>query len=143
MNPKGSRYRSISVEDALKKLRDISTMIARRGGLRSQEDRRVREAFKALGELNKPGNPSSEPRDVYQVFLQKVQSVAGLQMVVLCAVGLGRSVVKHSMKAKVRIDLPFELQAQQSTLESTPLEHIVGAHVTDCNIMKRPISAQS
>lgn len=64
----------------------------------------------------------------YQQFLRKVFKNAGPQIVVLCAVGLGRTAVK-AMKDRVRVDLPFELKDQATSLESAIIQSIVDKHM--------------
>ena len=110
------KSRSLVVPAAIAKLRDTAQVITRRGGLRKSELKRVPEAFAAL--------TSTSVDDVYEGFLRKVYDVAGPQMVVLCAVGLGRTAIK-GMKDRVRVDLPFEIKNEAAPWENAFLQSIV------------------
>jgi protein tyrosine phosphatase len=125
---KQPRSKSLSIADAIAKLCDAAQVISRRGGLKPSELKRVREAAAAITESNNVTTSDTEEGDAYQQFLRKVFKNAGPQMVVLCAAGLGRTAVK-GMKDRVRVDLPFELKDQATSLESTIIRSIVDKHM--------------
>ena len=108
--------RSLAIPAAIAKLRDTAQVITRRGGLKKAQLKRVPEAFAGL--------TSSSVDNVYEGFLRKVYDVAGPQMVVLCAVGLGRTAIK-GMKDRVRVDLPFEIKIERASWENVFLQSIV------------------
>jgi hypothetical protein len=125
---KQPRSKSLSITDALAKLCDTAQIISRRGGLKPSELKRVQEAAAAITGSNNVTTSDTEEGDAYQQVLCKIYKNAGPQMVVLCAVGLGRTAVK-GMKDRVRVDLPFELKDHAASLESTIIQSIVDKHM--------------
>jgi hypothetical protein len=58
------------------------------------ELKRVLEAFRITAKSSDVANLGAVEKNVYEEFLRKVSNNAGLQMVILCAIGLGRIVIK-------------------------------------------------
>jgi hypothetical protein len=119
-----SRQTLRSTADAIAKLRQASQTINRREGLQPSESKRVREALRITVQSGDVANSDAAEGDVYELFLRKVSNHAGPQMVVLCAVGLGRTVVK-ALKDRIRVDLPFAIKDQAATLESEVIQDLV------------------
>lgn len=111
--------RSLSADKALDRLRDAGQVISRRGGLKEVQLKRVREAASAV---------AGKATDTYEEFLRKVNDIAGPQMALLSALGLGRTLVK-GMRDRTRLDLPYEIKNQASTLESDTLRILVENHM--------------
>ena len=109
------------------RLRQSAQIINRREGVQPSELKRVREALLITAEPNAVANSNAVHGIVYEKFLCKVSQVAGPQMVVICAIGLGRAVVKV-LKDRIRVDLPFELKEQAATLASEVIQGIVDKH---------------
>lgn len=131
-----SRKTLHSIQDAMTRLRQSAQAINRREGVQPSELKRVREALRITAESSDVANSGAAERDVYEEFLRKVSNNAGPQMVVLCAVGLGRTVVKV-LKDQIRVDLPFEIKDQAATLESEVIQAIVEKHVPEGNTSRR------
>ena len=110
------RSRSVSLNAAIVKLKDTAQVATRRGDLTKVEKKRVIELAATLKDPCSSG--------VYENFLRQVLGVAGPQMAVICAVGLGRTAIK-GMKDRVRVDLPFEIREQVSSLETPAFKRVV------------------
>lgn len=63
-------------------------------------------------------------RHSYQRFLKKIQEATSVRMVVLCAVGLGKSRVA-SMRDGVRLSLPLQIKDHEAALDCEVLQSIV------------------
>lgn len=131
MERRQSRYNSLSITDAIARVRDVTRTIKRREGVKPHERKRIQEALTLLRESAQSVDSTSEKGSAYRAFLHKVRKVAGLQMVILCAVGIGRSAVS-TMRDKVRVDLPFELKDQCSNLEFGIIQRIAEDSTAKC-----------
>jgi hypothetical protein len=111
-----SRHKPLTVQDALAKLRDSSAVIDRRGGYSKEEGRRAAETETILAQGQPaPGSKGEKNRTKYWTFLQKVDKLSGRPMVHLSAAALGLSAVAN-MRERVRLDLPYEIDAIKKTL---------------------------
>lgn len=120
-----TRYASLSLEEALEKLREASETIESRGGVRPHEGRRVEEALQLItASPLRSGSKAAERRQCYQQFLMNVEKLCGIEMVTLCAVGLGKSAVA-SMKDSVRLRLPSRIKPQTDSLGRSLLRKLV------------------
>ncbi|KAK6384334.1 hypothetical protein LTS17_001897 [Exophiala oligosperma] len=114
-----NRERSVSTDRAIDRLRDAGLVISRRGGVKDVQLKRVREAASAV---------AGETSGTYEEFLRKVNDIAGPQMTLLSALGLGRTLVK-GMKDRTRLDLPYEIKNHASTLGSDTLRTLAEYHI--------------
>ncbi|KAL4923409.1 uncharacterized protein BDV17DRAFT_244390 [Aspergillus undulatus] len=111
-----SRHKPLTVQPALAKLRDSSVVIDRRGDFNKEERKRAVEAEIVLERGQPaPGSRGEKNRTKYWKFLQKVNELSGRAMVLLSAVALGLSAIGN-MRERVRIDLPYEINALKETL---------------------------
>jgi hypothetical protein len=111
-----SRHKPLTVQDALAKLRDSSAVIDRRGGYGKEEGRRAAETETILAQGQPaPGSKGEKNRTKYWKFLQNVDKLSGRPMVYLSAAALGLSAVAN-MRERVRLDLPYEIDAIKKTL---------------------------
>ena len=130
-----SRHKPLLVEQALHKLRDTSIVILRREVLKPPEEKRVTEALTLLETgPPPPGSTGAKRREIYLEFLQRVRKVAGTNMVVLCAVGLGPSVVSN-LKDRFRLDLPYAINDEKRTLDSLILQSLTDKYSSDCQFV--------
>jgi len=127
---KKSRSRPLSVEGATTKLLETSNTIQCREGVRLTECKRIREAFQLLGESGRPADKKTTRRGHFRNFLTRVKKVAGLEMVVLCTVGLGQSTVGN-MKDRLRLDLPLAIKNRDRVLTCSVLRDLVEEYSTD------------
>lgn len=128
ITPQGkTRYASLSLEEALGKLRRASVIIKSCEGVKQHEGKRIREAL-SLVNMPPACAPSvlktSERQDSYQQFLRKVENLCGLEIVTLCAVALGKSAVA-SMRDHVRLCLPSNIKIEEDTLKCSILPKLI------------------
>lgn len=103
----------LSTQGALDRLSHASRAIQRRNGVKDKEAKRIRDAV-ALLQRGCPVDSRGENRQkIYLEFLRKVLELSGRSMVVLCAVGLGLSVIAIA-KDSVRLNLPYEIKDNTS-----------------------------
>jgi hypothetical protein len=120
-----ARYASLTVEEALEKLREASETIESRGGVKPHEGRRVEEASQLITTSPlRSGSKTAERQQCYQQFLINVEKLCGIEMVILCAVGLGKSAVA-AMKDRVRLRLPSRIKPQTDSLGHSILRKLV------------------
>ncbi|KIW51163.1 hypothetical protein PV05_09911 [Exophiala xenobiotica] len=119
-----SRSSSISIIEAMQKLRDAAKAIELREGVKPHEERRVKEALILLANDTAPQALGARAQSTYLDFLKKVQKVASLSMVVLCVIGLGKSRIGF-LREKVRLDLPYEILESIASLDSECLRRLV------------------
>ena len=116
------------VRTAMKRLRASLTRIRRCGGINKGQKQIVQDACSLLGLSSRV---VSHGDDAYKELLKKVQDVAGLEMVVLCAVGLGKSPMTKSpttMRILVQ-DLPLELGHKRNAWNCFELQRLVREHL--------------
>ena len=114
--------------EIVEKLIDISEVIENRMGLKPVEEKRVNEAFAMLANGPPPAQSTgAKQRIVYVDFLQRVQKLMGLPMVVLCAAGLGSSSVA-ALRDRVRVDLPVMMKEKAATFRYSVLRTVAAAH---------------
>jgi len=134
------RATSTDLGQAIKKLTAASGILRRREAVKPHESKRINEAFKLLSESELPAPPAShkaERQEHYRKFLQKVRKTSGDQMVTLCAVGLGQSVI-CGMRELVRLHLPERIQEKKADLECDALKNITDVHLVKGLILFLP-----
>lgn len=122
-----ARYASLSLEEALGKLREASEIIESREGVKQHEGKRIQEALRLVKMLPAPipsASKTAERKESYQQFLRKVENLCGLEMVTLCAVALGKSAIA-SMKDHVRLRLPSKIKIEEDTLKCSTLPKLI------------------
>jgi len=83
------QFQSLSIDEALAKIRTAVETINLRGGVKPYERRRVKEAFTILSQIAKsPSIKTGERRESYRKFLQQIRNGCRPQLVVVSAVGL-------------------------------------------------------
>lgn len=126
-----SRTKSLTFDAAMQKLSDTAKAVSQREGVKPHQQRRAEEALTLLanGTAFKPMGVKSE--STYLSFLQKVHKVAGLSMVVLCAIALGKSAIGF-LRESIRLDLPFEIQKKLATLDNEFLQRLAEGYPEKC-----------
>ncbi|RHZ48209.1 hypothetical protein CDV55_100410 [Aspergillus turcosus] len=128
----------LSIQSALERLSQASRAIQRRNGVQNKEAKRIRDAV-ALLRRGCPVDSRGESRQkIYLEFLRKVLELSGRPMVVLCAVGLGLSVIAIA-KDSVRLDLPYEIK-DNSSLDNAVLRRLANQYF---NTGMGPVSAHT
>ena len=111
-------------DDALEKLQRLSSLIDLRGRLKTDEARKVSEAFTLL-------SAQSEQSDSFQEFLIKVRNLSGPKqgnaLVVLCVVAFGKYAIR-STKETIRLGLPRTIANMKDKFSTTVLEKIGEKH---------------
>ena len=116
---------SAHVQAVIDALRKASVNIKRHDGVRTREKQQVQEAFELVSAPSESASSKQMRRKhSYQRFLKKVQEMTSLRMVVLCAVGLGKSRVA-SMRDGVRLSLPLQIRGHEASLDCEVLQSIV------------------
>jgi hypothetical protein len=119
-----ARYASLSPEEALGKLREAYETIESRGGVKPHEGRRIEEALQLITSSPRSCSKAAERQQRYQKLLIQVKEMCGLEMVTLCAVGLGKSAVA-AMKDRVRLRLPSRIKLETETFKRSILRKLV------------------
>jgi hypothetical protein len=118
------RYPGLHEDDALEKLQRFSSLIDLRGRLKSDEARKVSEAFTLL-------SAQPEQSDKLQEFLIKVRKLSGPKqgnaLVVLCVVAFGKYAIR-STKEEIRLSLPQTIANMKEKFSTTVLEKIGEEH---------------
>ena len=69
--PQRTQYQSLSIDEAMTKIRTVVETIILRGDVKPHERKRIEEAFTMLTQLSKsPSVKTSERRESYRHFLQ-------------------------------------------------------------------------
>ena len=113
---------SLTVGDAVIKLEKASELLQARGNARLQEEKRIQEAVTLLADATND-NRTQIPRtrkDLFSLFLSKVEEECGPQMAILCIIGLGSTAVA-SMKEENRLRLPKAIKNKQASLHCAVL----------------------
>ena len=126
-----SRSKSLSLDAVMNKLRDTAIAINRRGRAKPHEQRRIDEALTLLANRVTLKDMGIRSQSTYLDFLQKVHEGAGLSMVGLRAVGLGKSAIGF-LKERIRIDLPYEIQKVFASLDNRFLHDVCEGYPTKC-----------
>ena len=116
---------TISVRASIDALRQASLIIKRHDSIRTREKQQVQKALELVN--TQPESASSKQtqrRLSYQRFLKKVQESTSVRIVVLCAIGLGKSRVA-SMRDRVRLSLPLQIKDHEASLDCNILKSIV------------------
>ncbi|GLA67167.1 hypothetical protein AtubIFM54640_010145 [Aspergillus tubingensis] len=116
-----NRPKSLTVNEAILKLLDVSELAGKRGGFKATEAKRVKGAFKYLNAAATDEEPLRQQH--YVKFLRRLKDVAGEAMVALSAAGLGQAAV-YSMTDRVRTELPFKILERRRDLQNTVIESI-------------------
>lgn len=122
-----SRYASLSLEEALRKLCESSEIIESREGVKEHEGKRIQEALRLVQRLPAPAPAASKTakrKESYHQFLRRVENLCGLEIVTLCAVALGKSAVA-SMRDHVRLRLPSKIKIEKDTLKCSTLPKLI------------------
>lgn len=98
--------------------------IQRNKGLAGAEEKHAIEAFVLLIRPRHGQIRLNDRGDRYYLFLKDAEEAGGLDMVLLCAVALGKSTVGN-MSNKVKKEAPLELLKQKSEYESEALRALV------------------
>ncbi|KAF1348411.1 hypothetical protein EJ07DRAFT_24361, partial [Lizonia empirigonia] len=119
---------SMSIDEAIAKIRTAVGIIDLRGGVRDHEGKRVEEAFTMLAQppelsSGKTGEKTSKRRESYLRFLRQVNKQCGSQLVVAISVGIGQSAIA-SMKELTRLRLPLEIKKYERALKSPTLQKV-------------------
>mgnify|MGYP006899219289 CR=1 FL=1 len=118
------RYAGLLEDNALEKLQKISSLIDLRGYLKTDEARKVSEAFTLL-------SAHSEQSDSFQEFLIKVRDLSGPKqgnaLVVLCVVAFGKYAIR-STREIIRLSLPRTIANMKEKFSTTVLEKIGEKH---------------
>lgn len=116
-----NRPKSLTVNEAIVKLLDVSELVGKRGDFKATETKRVKGAFR---HLNATATDEDPPRQQHYVkFLQRLKDIAGAAMVALSAAGLGQAAV-YSMTDRVRTELPFKILERRSDLQNAVIESL-------------------
>jgi len=128
-----SRNKSLTINAAMQKLNNTAKEVNRREGVKTHQQRRAEEALTLLanGSASKPMGAKLE--STYLSFLRKVHKVAGLSMVVLCAITLGKSAIGF-LKESIRLDLPYEIQKKLVTLDNEFLQRLAEGYPKKCEV---------
>ena len=123
-----SRHSPLSMDLAIAKLLDASKLIACREGVSSNEEKRVQWAFDLL---EKPPTGSlvrtMERRSHYRQFVRQAKKQGGLELVALCAAGLGQTSIT-AMRERDRLLLPSELSKYKDVYQSDVFHDIVKSY---------------
>lgn len=77
-----------------KKLRGTCRTIESREGVKKHEQTRINDALQLVATSSAPsGSKTAERQESYQHFLKRVEKLCGLEMVALCAIGLGKTAI--------------------------------------------------
>ena len=126
------RNDTLSTAEIAEKLVDVSGVIERRMGLKPAEYKRVEEAFVLLAKGTVLSESvGSKQRQVYLDFLQRVEKIMNLSMVVLCAAGFGPSAVA-AMRDRVRVDLPFHIKEREGAMQKGVLQSLATECLRKC-----------
>jgi hypothetical protein len=106
-----SRQPKLEERAAIEKIRQISSLVHRRGYLKEHEKKRANEALALM---------ATEPRDDdYQRFLFNVERHSkpenGAPLAMLCAIALGKNVIK-SARQHILMDLPQKIAGLEADL---------------------------
>lgn len=116
---------TISVQAVIDALRQASFIIKRHDGIRTREKQQFQEALELVNaQPESASSKQTQRRLSYQRFLKKVQESTSVRMVVLCAIGLGKSRVA-SMRDGVRLSLPLQIKDHEPSLDCDVLQGIV------------------
>ncbi|KAJ6035263.1 uncharacterized protein N7446_011825 [Penicillium canescens] len=116
-----SRPKSLTVNEAILKLQDVSELVRKRGDFKATEAKRVKGAF---SHLNATATDEEPPRQQHYVkFLRRLKDVAGAAMVALSAASLGQAAV-YSMTDRVRTELPFKILERRGGLQNAVIESL-------------------
>ena len=118
---------SVQLRIAMRRLRTSLTKIRQCGEINGRQKQLIQDAFSLLGLSEQPVR--GEYR--YEQLLREVQRVAGLEMVVLCAIGLDRS--RLSMK-NLLVHLPAQVKRKSSMWNCFPLQRLVRDHHPDISV---------
>jgi hypothetical protein len=89
--------------------------------VKNHEQTRIDDALKLVATSSAPlGSKRIDRQESYQVFLKKVEKLCGLEIVALCAVGLGKIAIA-AMRERVRLELPFSIKLEENTLKCSAL----------------------
>ncbi|KAF1992774.1 hypothetical protein P154DRAFT_452035 [Amniculicola lignicola CBS 123094] len=114
-----SRYQSLSLADAVGKILHATETIMLRESVKPHERERIKEALGVLLPHEARTMPTNKKQVDYERLLQKLYDAGGPQLVVVCVVGLGRSVIL-SLREQVKLHLPGEIKKHEETW-NTPL----------------------
>jgi phosphoribosylformimino-5-aminoimidazole carboxamide ribonucleotide (ProFAR) isomerase len=120
---------SMSIDEAITKIRTAVEVINLRGGIRDHEEKRVEEAFAMLAQpqglsSGKKSGKTSKRRENYLHFLRRVDEQCGSQLVVASSVGIGQAAIA-GMKELTRLRLPLEIKKHERALKSPNLQKVV------------------
>lgn len=118
------------IKGVIKSLIHAAKSLQRRQELGRQEVESVNKAFALLqvGVQNENKGKTADRQRHYHKFLKRVEEMCGIQIVVLCAIGLGQSTV-GDLSRTVRSELPELLKEQISQLECEFLDKVATDHV--------------
>jgi hypothetical protein len=121
-----TKYGSLSVDEAMEKLRETSKSITLRGELKETEKERVREALELIKSSSVlSGSKKTVTRhSSYQQVLTRVENTSGIVMVALCAMSLGKTAISI-MKDKNKLLLSEHIKLEKKTLTSPTLQTFV------------------
>ena len=113
-----------SIETVMKKLYGSLQAIQFHEGVKSQEGKRIEEAFTLLSASEGTiESKTQKRRECYRELLKILHKVAGRQAVVLCAVTFGQSAVAN-MRESLKIGLVAALKAEREELSCAILEKL-------------------
>lgn len=128
-----SRSKSLSIDAAMQKLHNAAKAVRQRKGVKPHVQRRVEEALILLANGSTPEPMGARSESTYLNFLRSVHMDAGLSMVALCAIGLGKSAIGF-LKDSIYLELPAMIHEQVAVLDSESLQRLVEGYPTKCEV---------
>jgi len=93
--------------------------------VKKHEQTRINYALQLVATSSAPsGSKTAERQESYQHFLKRVEKLCGLEMVALCAIGLGKTAIA-GMRESVRLELPSSIKLMENTLKCSPLRKLI------------------
>lgn len=124
------RYK-MSLGRAIDKLVDRSKLIELRMKFKTEEEKRVRQAFELLSHGIPTDTKGLKQKIVYLEVLKQISALLGPPEVALCAAALGSTSVV-ALKDRDRVALPHELKKRRSRLKFDQIQKLSESIYVEC-----------